>query len=174
VTVQLLSCGVDAHRTDLSPHGGPSSALVGDEAEAPPRRADMDEQQRCYRDMQVVLEDLVNAWPAGHSSAAYQAAITYLHTHCEGCGAPVGSGENALLRKLEAGRISTWGPSVVEFAYPLCADCYAVRLQSDGAATAQYSSVKSNHNRPTPPGGRTRSLSGETRTPPQEWSPTLN
>ena len=69
----------------------------------------MDEQQ-CYRDMRVVLEDLVNAWPAGHASAAHQTAITYLHTHCEGCGAQVGSGENALLRQLESGRIRTWGP----------------------------------------------------------------
>jgi hypothetical protein len=159
---------------DPNPEDGPSSALVGDKAEALHRRADMDEQQRCYRDMQGVLEDLVNAWPAGHSSAAYQAAITYLHTHCEGCGAPVGSGENALLRTLEMGRISTWGPSVVEFAYPLCANCYAERVQSAGAASAQYSSVKSNHNRLISPGGRTRSLSGETRTPLQEWSPTLN
>ena len=134
----------------------------------------MDEQQRCYQDMRAVLEDLVNTWPAGHSSTAYQVAITYLHTHCEGCGAPLGSGENALLRKLEAGRISTWGPSVVEFAYPLCADCYAVRLQSDGAATAQYSSLKSNQDRPTPPEGCTRWLSRETHTPQRAWLPTLN
>jgi hypothetical protein len=150
------------------------SALVGDEAEALPRRADMDEQQRCYRDMHVVLEELVHAWPAGHASAAYQTAITYLHTHCEGCGAPVGSGENALLRKLEMGRISTWGPSVVEFAYPLCADCYAERVQSAGAATAQYGLLKDNQNMPTPPGGLARWLSPETHTPPRAWLPTLN
>jgi hypothetical protein len=161
-------------RTDPSPEGGPSSALVGDAAEAPPRSADMDEQQRCYQDMRVVVDELVNAWPAGDSSAAYQAAITYLHTHCEGCGALVGSGENALLRKLEAGRISTWGPSVVEFAYPLCADCYAERVQSAGAATAQYGLLKDNQNRFTSPGGLTRWLSRETHTPPRAWLPMLN
>jgi hypothetical protein len=134
----------------------------------------MDEQQRCYRDMRVVLEDLVHAWPAGHAGAAYQAAISYLHTHCEECGAPVGSAENALLRKLERGRISTWGPSVVEFAYPLCADCYAERFRSAGAATTQDSMLKDNQNWFTPLGGRTRWLSDETHTPPRAWSPTLN
>jgi hypothetical protein len=134
----------------------------------------MDEQQRCYRDMQGVLEDLVHAWPAGHASAAYQVAITYLHTHCEGCGAPVGSSENALLRKLERGRISTWGPSVVEFAYPLCADCYAERFRSDGAATAQDGLLKSSQDRLPPTGGRTRWRSDEMHTPPRTWSPTLN
>ena len=131
----------------------------------------MDE-QRCYRDMRVVLEDLVNAWPAGHASAAHQTAIIYLHTHCEGCGAPVGSGENALLRKLESGRISTWGPSVVEFAYPLCVDCDAEQLRSVRAATAHYSALKADQDRLTLLGGRTRWLSDET--PPRAWFPTLN
>jgi hypothetical protein len=134
----------------------------------------MDEQQRRYRDMQGVLEDLVNAWLTGYASAAYQAAITYLHTHCEGCGAPVGSGENALLRTLEMGRISTWEPSVVEFAYPLCANCYAERVQSAGAATAQYGLLKDNQNRFISPGGLTRWLSRGTHTPSPAWLPMLN
>jgi hypothetical protein len=134
----------------------------------------MDEQQRCYRNMQGVLEDLVNGWPAGHASAAYQAAITYLHTHCEGCGAPVGSGENALLRRLERGRISTWGPSVVEFAYPLCADCCAEQFRSAGVATAQDSLLKPSQDRLPPSGGCTRWRSDEILTRPRTWSPTLN
>ena len=162
---------MDAYRADPKLQSGPSSALGGDEAEAPDRRMNMDE-QRCYRDMRVVLEDLVHGWPAGHASAAYQTAIIYLHTHCEECGAPVGCTENALLHKLERGRISTWGPSVVEFAYPLCADCCAERFGSAGVATAHYRALKGDQDRLTQLGGRTRWLSDET--PPRAWFPTLN
>ena len=67
--------------TDPNPEGEPASATGADAAEALHRRAAMNEQQRRYRDMRGVLEDLVNAWPAGHVGAVYQAVIIYLHTH---------------------------------------------------------------------------------------------
>jgi hypothetical protein len=134
----------------------------------------MNEQQRRYQELRGVLEGLVDAWPAGHASGVYAATVTFLYSHCAGCGMALGSSENALLHELEIGDLSAWGPCAVEFDYPMCGDCYS-RLVRSRMDVLVYDGLVL-HNTPAlnrPKGGTTWSF-GAVHKPPREWSPTLN
>ena len=135
---------------------------------------EMSEQQRRYQELRGVLEGLVDAWPAGHASAVYAATITFLYTHCAGCGAPLGSSENALLRELELGDLSAWGPCAVEFDYPMCGDCYASLARSSMDVLVYDGSVLHNMRALNPAKRGTTWPFGAVHKPPREWSPTVN
>jgi len=135
---------------------------------------EMSEQQRRYQELRGVLEGLVDAWPAGHASAVYAATITFLYSHCAGCGMSLGSSENALLRELEIGDLSAWGPSAVEFDYPMCGNCYSRLVRSRMNVLVYDGSVL--HNVPAlnrPKRGMTWPF-GAVHKPPRAWSPILN
>jgi len=135
---------------------------------------EMNEQQRRYQELRGVLEGLVDAWPAGHASAVYAATVTFLYSHCAGCGMPLGSSENALLHELERGDLSAWGPCAVEFDYPMCGDCYARLVRSsmdvlvcDGSVLHKVPALYPAKRGKTWPFGAVHKL-------PRAWSPTLN
>jgi len=135
---------------------------------------EMNEQQRRYQELRVVLEGLVDTWPAGHASAVYAATMTFLYSHCAGCGMALGSSENALLRELEIGDLSAWGPCAVEFDYPMCGDCYSRLVRSRMEVLVYDGSVQHHVRALNPPKGGMTWPFGVVHKSPCAWSPTLN
>jgi hypothetical protein len=86
----------------------------------------------------------------------------------------LGSSENALLRELEIGELSAWGPCAVEFDYPMCGDCYSRLVRSRMDVLVYDGSVLHNMSALNRPKGGTTWPFGAVHKPPRAWSPTLN
>jgi hypothetical protein len=77
------------------------------------------------------------------------------------------SSENALLRELEIGDLSAWGPCAVEFDYPMCGDCYSRLVRSRMEVRVYHGSVQHHVRALNPPKGGTPWPFGVVHKPPR-------